>query len=160
MDLVEQLLDTWRRHDAILHTLLDGIPRGGLKALPAESRGRDVSRQFAHLARVREGWVYFHETGERPDIPGFDKGKGPTKVELRKMLKTTSKLVEQFLEQALRGEARTRQFGRSPVRWLGYLISHESHHRGQIALALKQSGLQLPEEVSREGLWGRWIMGK
>jgi uncharacterized damage-inducible protein DinB len=43
------------------------------------------------------------------------------------------------------------------VRWLGHLISHESHHHGQIALALKQSGMKLPEGVAVKGLWGKWI---
>lgn len=36
--------------------------------------------------------------------------------------------------------------------FVGYLVSHESHHRGQIALALEQSGNPLDKKVSY-GLW-------
>jgi uncharacterized damage-inducible protein DinB len=36
--------------------------------------------------------------------------------------------------------------------FLGYLISHESHHRGQVTWALKHSGHPLDQKTSY-GLW-------
>jgi uncharacterized damage-inducible protein DinB len=156
-DLVDQLLTTWRRHQEVLMLLLDAVPRGGLPSLPKGSRGRDVSRQFFHLDRVRRGWLHYHETGQRPKLERAVGGKAPTKVELRKLLKASGKEVDAFLARAFAGEAKVRMFGKSPVRWMTYLIAHESHHRGQIALALKQSGKRLDEDVAVQGLWGRWM---
>jgi uncharacterized damage-inducible protein DinB len=159
-DLAPSILALWRRHQEILLYLLDHVPARGLAAVPLESRGRDVARQFAHMDRVRRGWVHYHTTGKRPRLPRQDKGPPPAARELKSALKESGKQVEEFLVWALRGEARPRFFGRDPVRWLGYLISHESHHRGQIMLALKQNGLRLPDKVAVEGVWGKWMMGK
>ena len=34
------------------------------------------------------------------------------------------------------------------------------HHRGQIALALKQAGLPLPDEIAINALWYSWYYGE
>jgi uncharacterized damage-inducible protein DinB len=159
-ELADQVLATWRRHNEILLYLLDAIPSQGLSAVPTGSRGRDVARQFSHLARARIGWVHYHLTGRKPKLPRLEKGKRPTKAQLKKLLRESGAGVDKFLQQGLRGEVRPRLFGKQVVRWMGYLAAHESHHRGQILVALKQAGMRLPDEVSVQGVWGKWIYGR
>jgi uncharacterized damage-inducible protein DinB len=159
-NLVSQILNTWRRHNDILLYLIQEIPEAGWRAVPCQSRGRDVARQITHMYRNRLGWIHFHETGKRPKLKRFDKGDPPEKAQLIQFMQESGDAVEQLLEKVLDEEVKLRMFGKSVLRWLGYLISHESHHRGQIMLALKQNGLRLPDRVAVQGLWGKWIMGK
>lgn len=111
-EIVNQILVTWRRHQDILLYLLEEVPEEGLTAKPAQSRGRDVARQFAHINRVRLGWLHHHETGERPKLPRFDKGPPPTKEELHEMLASSGKDIEEWLKRALNGETAPRMFGK------------------------------------------------
>jgi len=158
--LTDHILATWNRHNEIVLYLLNELPDEGLTAKPHGSRGRDVARQFIHMSRVREGWLHFHQTGERPKLERFHEGPPPKKSFLKKELERTGQGVEKFIRKAIETDMKPRMFGKNIIRWMGYLISHESHHRGQIMLALKQSGLKLTEQVAVQGLWGRWISGQ
>ena len=159
-DLAPLVVQAWRVHDRIGLGLLAAIPDAGLQAVPAGSKGRTVARVFAHLVRVRRGWLHYHETGQRPKIPREDRDRPPSRAALREALQESGRDVADFLDRALHGRARVRAFAGNPARWMTYLISHESHHRGQIALALKQQGMRLPEKVAMQGLWGAWMWGK
>lgn len=159
-ELTAQLVATWRRHNEILLYLLAAIPTAGLEAVPTGSKGRTVAEQFAHLDKVRRGWLHFHQTGKRPSGSRAQKGEPPSRAELQNRLRGSGLEVERFVRRAVDEDVRPRLFGRQIVRWIGYLVAHESHHRGQVMIALKQNGMRLPERVAVQGLWGKWIFGK
>lgn len=159
-DLVDQILGAWRINRRITLQLLQAIPAKGLSAVPAGSKGRNVAQVFAHMHKARFAWLRYFSHESVAGLPRFAKGATPTKSELRAALISSGRAVEAMLKSALRGDARIKSFEQQPVRWMAYLIAHDSHHRGQIALALKQSGRRLPERVAIQQLWQQWYWGK
>ena len=157
--MVENVLEIWRVHDEINIFLLENIPDEGFAAVPLlktgkPSTGRTVSRVFAHLHEVRVSHV-----GREflRGIPRFETGASPSREELLAAFRAASRAVEQRLQRLV--ETGERRKDRGGLMLLGYLIAHDSHHRGQILLALKQSGIRMPEET-RFGIWEHWFRPK
>jgi uncharacterized damage-inducible protein DinB len=157
--MLTELSEIWRIHERINIELLDNIPEAGLAAVPLlkdgkPGRGRDVARVFSHIYEVRMSAMRKAELAEMTEVPEFAKGYSPARLELEKCLVESSVAVIARLRNALEADDPIRK--RHPSVWLAYLISHESHHRGQIMLALKQNGISLSDAL-KWGPWERWF---
>ncbi len=149
-NIVSQLIDTWQIHNRIHLYLLDAIDEAHYKDV-ASSKGRSVGDQFAHMHNVRLMWLKV----AAPDILAtqtkIEKDVPLTRALLKTELENSASAIAQLLEKGLQ-DGKIKGFKPHPVAFLGYLIAHESHHRGQILLALKQSGHPV-DQKTQYGLW-------
>jgi uncharacterized damage-inducible protein DinB len=146
---VDALIETWRIHNRIHVYLLEGLVEGSLAAMPLP-KGRSVAAQFAHVHNVRKMWL----AQGAPDLDGaLEKleGDGLSVEVLREALVESGEAIEKMLERSF-AAGKLKGFKPHPTAFVGYLISHESHHRGQIVLTLKQNQM-LPSKKVLFGLW-------
>jgi uncharacterized damage-inducible protein DinB len=151
----EQLLETWLIHNRVNLYMLDGIQAAALTGTSV-SGGRSVGAIFAHIHNIRLAWI-------EPATPHLMKSltKIPTRSKtdlaaiskdlLHEYLVYSGTAVELLLRESLPKD-RVKGTKLHPPAFMGYLISHESHHRGEIELILSQCGYPLEDEISY-GMW-------
>jgi uncharacterized damage-inducible protein DinB len=146
----DALLDTWAIHNRIHLYLLDALSDDALRG-QLTSGGRDVAHQFAHVHNVRLMWL----TAAAPELllglESFDKDSAPSGEQLAAALTASSQAISALLQRGLES-GRVKSFKPHPIAFFGYLIAHESSHRGEIGVALTQAGHRLPNKIAY-GLW-------
>lgn len=154
MDLQNQIVDTWNINNRINLYLLDAIPPAALNDLSA-SKGRTVAQQLAHLHNVRLMWLKVSGPELMEGLDKIEKESAADKKLLARRLRESGKAMEALLKNSLETGGRIKGFKPHITAFLGYVLAHESHHRGQIALSLKQSGHPLEKKIG----YGMWEWG-
>jgi len=155
--MLEQLVETWQINHRVTLKLLDALSDEALKATLSTRGGRNVARQLAHLHEVRTGYAEItSKTNRTTKLPHFAKGESPSKPELRSALEASAKGIETSIREGWANDGKLTGFKRGVIPMVGYLIAHESHHRGSILLTLKQTGHKLSEDLK----WGLWDWNK
>lgn len=150
----QQLLETWEIHNRINLYLLAAIDHEHLGDTAA-SKGRTVAEQFAHLHNVRLMWL----KQAAPELIGklqkVEKENAANKQLLHQSIVDSGQAINQLFTKGIESKGKVKGFKPHVTAFLGYLISHESHHRGQIVLSLKQSNHPLSKKI----LFGIWEWG-
>jgi uncharacterized damage-inducible protein DinB len=150
--MLDQILNTWRIHNHMNLLLLNELDEKALDARPvAKRQGRNVAQQFAHMHNVRYYHLENHAKKYLGKLKLIDSGKALNKNLLIGSLKESASAIEKLLSDITEGKVTVKHY-KSGIRLLGYLISHESHHRGLIVISLKQSGIKLTNPM-KYGIW-------
>ncbi|HNB70294.1 MAG TPA: DinB family protein [Acidobacteriota bacterium] len=147
----DPLVETWEINCRINLYLLKAIPTDALALIPP-SRGRSVGQAFAHLHNVRLMWL----KSAMPELlEGLQKIESDTAHDpelLCTSLTESSARMTELISTSLASGGRVKGFKPHVQAFVGYLISHESHHRGQIMVALKDGGVKIDKKIPF-GLW-------
>ncbi len=161
----DQLLDTWQINNRMNLLLMDNITDAGmLNSLskpagmtPSGRRGgRTVYLQLVHVHNVRMQWLEVCANDICKKYKVLDKEAAFDRKALRKAFEDSAIGIEELFTLSWDDAGKVKGFKKGVIPLLGYFISHESHHRGNILLTLKQSGEKIPDAVK----WGLWEWGK
>jgi uncharacterized damage-inducible protein DinB len=146
-----QLLEMWQIHDRINVYLLDAVAAECLSSHSA-SKGRSAGEQFAHIHNVRLMWLKAAAPDLLKGLAKIENEQANDKKLLRDSLSDSGKAIGTLLTNSLATGGRVKGFKPHAAAFLGYLISHESHHRGQLMLTLKQAGKPMDKKTAY-GIW-------
>jgi uncharacterized damage-inducible protein DinB len=148
------VVETWEIHNRINLYVLDAIAPEALGDV-SPAKGRNVGELFAHLHNVRLMWLKAAAPEQLKNLKKIEKQDAGKRDLLRKSLVESGDAIVNLLKNSLKADGRVKGFKPHAGAFMGYLISHESHHRGQIVLLLKQAGHRLDNKI----LYGMWEWG-
>jgi uncharacterized damage-inducible protein DinB len=152
----QQLLDTWQINHQKNVLLIKHTTDAGMQRSLSTRGGRTVFRQWVHIHNVRMQWLEVCAKDIFKQYGVLEKEAGLDRNLLLNALEDSFKGIEALLSRSWDDGGKVKGFKKGVLPLLGYFISHESHHRGNILLTLKQSGEKIPEPVR----WGLWDWGK
>jgi uncharacterized damage-inducible protein DinB len=154
--VLDALLDSWDRNNAITTNLLRLVPDDAMDLTPADG-SPSIGQLFAHLHYVRLVFV-LEDAPEvaRPML--IDEWKRERdRDRLAAMLDDSAKAVREAVEGRVKsGRAMDTHYDH-PILMLQHLIWHDGYHHGQIKLALKKAGRPISDDEAGPGTWDIWM---
>ena len=148
----EQIIETWHINNRVHLMLIDAISAEGLHCTLSKRGGGTPAKQFTHLHNLR---LWRLEKVDKELLKGqtkIDTAGTIDKALLKKRLSESGAAIAKIIENGIDDGGKIKGFKRGVIPFLGYMISHESHHRGNILLTLKQCGHKIPKDI-QYGIW-------
>ncbi len=151
-DPAAALLEAFATSDRINHYLLAHLPPAAWTAAPPGGKGRPIAAIVAHMHNVRVMWL---KAIPGAAVPAPLDRQTVTPAQAADALTESRAALADVLAAALAGDGRVKGFKPDVVGFFGYLVAHDAHHRGQIAMLARQLGHPLPQAA----MFGMWEWG-
>ena len=154
--LLDTILNSWDRNNAILLNLLRVVPEGGLDIRANES-SPSVAEMFTHIHYVRLVFVS-EDAPEFAQVANQEEWAAEHDPQrIAQMLNESARVVRDAVQDRIRtGQAMNLHYDH-PVLMLQHMIWHEGYHHGQIKLALKIAGRPISNKEAGPGTWRVWM---
>jgi len=149
--IADALLEAYATSNRITRYLVENLADEAWRAETPGGKGRTIAAIVAHIHNVRAMWLKA-AGGEHlePLEPNTAR-----RAEALDALARSYQALHRLLAASLAGDGRIKGFRPDAAGFVGYLLSHDAHHRGQIAMLARQSGYPLPQKV----MFGMWEWG-
>ncbi len=157
--LVESYAVNERMNQIVLEHLDPAAWRAKLAGTKGRgSKGRTIAAIFAHVHNVRRKWLRL--SAPHLKLPAALAHASCTQKQVGAALAESGARCSQMLEEALSGKGGVEMFLRdgwakpwpAGAAMVAYMISHDAHHRGQVAMLAHQLGFPLPTKADA-GIW-------
>ena len=150
--LPQSVVTAFETNDRITRYLIENLPKEAWTAKPPEGKGRNVAAIVAHIHNVRVMWLKATKAEAIPEQ--LDKSTVTPQQALKALLESRDALSK-VLQDAVNGDGKIKGFKPDVTGFVGYLIAHDAHHRGQISMLARQVGHPIPQKA----MFGMWEWG-
>ena len=150
--LSQALLNAFDTNNRINLYLIENLPSEGWNVKAPEGKGRTIAAIVAHIHNVRVMWL---KAAKAETIPDQLDRRTVTASQATRALEGSCKALRALTARALETDGRIKNFRPDVAGFFGYLIAHDAHHRGQVAMLARQLGHPLPQKA----MFGMWEWG-
>jgi uncharacterized damage-inducible protein DinB len=148
------LLAAYATNNRINIFLIQAVPNEAWRAEPPGGKGREIAAIVAHMHNVRLMWL--KAVAKDAVIPESLDRHTCTKEDSMRAMEESSEALAAVLRQSLSTDGRVKGFKPDAGGFLAYLLAHDAHHRGQVAMQARQLGHAIPQSA----MFGMWEWGK
>lgn len=154
--LLEALLNSWDRNNAILLNLLRILPEGGLEAKAMEG-SPSIAEMLTHIHFVRLVFVLEDAPEFAESLPDQEWVHERDRDTIANLLTESAKVVRDAVKGRLETAEDMDLHYDHPLLLLQHMVWHEGYHHGQMKLALKLARLPLSDEEAGPATWDVWM---